>query len=99
MYLPDYANNSNHFANEFPLLSHNLDNIAMDSDNFEIINDFNSKSWNKGQLVRQNFHKCFFICVTNITLLGLAMVNWSIGLLLSGGNNSYHGISSCTGPL
>ena len=38
------------------------------------------------------------LCVTNITLLGLAMVNWSIGLLNPGGDNSYRGIHSCTGP-
>ena len=31
--------------------------------------------------------------VTNITLLGFAMVNWSIGLLDPGDDNSYHGVS------
>ena len=36
--------------------------------------------------------------VTNITLLGLAMVNSSIGLLNPGGDNSYCGVRSCTGP-
>ena len=37
--------------------------------------------------------------VTNINLLGLAMVNWSIGLLDPGGDNSYCGIDLCTGPI
>ena len=34
----------------------------------------------------------------NITLLGLGMVNWSIGLLDPGDDNSYRSISPCTGP-
>ena len=41
-------------------------------------------------------HKVY---ATNITLLGLAMVNCSIGLLDPGGDNSYCGINSCTGPI
>ena len=53
----------------------------------------NNELWN----ISPFFPKYFIHCVTNITLLGLAMVNWSIGLLNPGGDNSYHGIRSCTG--
>ena len=42
--------------------------------------------------------KICFTFVTNITLFGLAMVNWGIGLLNPGVDNSYCGISSYTGP-
>ena len=51
--------------------------------------------WNNGKY----FYGAGWISyVTNITLLGLAMVNWSISLLNPGGDNSYCGIRSCIGP-